>query len=176
MCWNKDPNQRPVSSLSQSLLNLSISSFSQSFNLNLLKLCLFWFVKLKLTLTLTHIEEKWNESLSFIQFSQFIVVFFDLKLTPNTRIERTLKPFVKCYNNNEYLFMHKRTTFDFWIARKKEKSILHTEWKTHFTSGYNMLLHFFRTILRCCILIELYQWNCNFQRIQHFSNNEWISM
>jgi hypothetical protein len=40
-------------------------------------------------------------SLSHFQFSQFIVVFLDLKLTSNTRIERTLKPFVKCYNNNE---------------------------------------------------------------------------
>jgi hypothetical protein len=58
MCWNKDPNQRPVSSLS---LNLNL--------LNLLKLCLFWFVKLMLKLTYSHIEEKWNESLSHSFFS-----------------------------------------------------------------------------------------------------------
>jgi hypothetical protein len=77
MCWNKNPNQRPVSSLSLSLsLSLSQSQSPQF-------VFMFWFAKLTLTLTLTlkHILKRNEMSLSFSisVFSVLIVVFLDLK-------------------------------------------------------------------------------------------------
>jgi hypothetical protein len=97
-------------------LSFSIPSQSQSSQIVFVLIC-----ETK-THTLTYWrEEKW---VSF-SFSVLIVVLLDLKHTSNTQIERTLKLFVQCCNNNEINILIQFANFKcfllcYWIANRIE--------------------------------------------------------
>jgi hypothetical protein len=89
MCWNKDPNQRPVSSLS---LSLSLSQSSQ---------IVFVLICETQTHILTHILKR--SEMCLIQFSVHCCVpWFEIH---TKQIERTLKLFVKCCNRDEVVML-----------------------------------------------------------------------
>jgi hypothetical protein len=88
MCWNKDPNQRPVSPLSIS---------SQSSQIMFVLICETQ------THTHTHILKRCEMSLSLVFIVDCCVPWFETYI--NTQIERTLKRFVKCCNSETHTFL-----------------------------------------------------------------------